>query len=857
MAFDPARFSDEIRGLTGLVPPDSLARFAESSPDPERASTQFLRWLAAMANPAQVLQIVAQSGAITENFFRLLGASHQMGDLCIQNPEMVSLLFEPGSTSVHRSHQLIEEGRRLLSAASSQSHRQDRLRLLNQRNLLRIAFDEIAGIDPLTTCLGVSELATAIIQLSLELAWNSACELITPIPPCPLTIVGFGKLGGSELNFSSDIDLVYVLADDASEQLEKLADRAAVIFGRGMEERMGRGALFRVDLRLRPFGNSGAIVNKWRSVEAYYQRYAEPWERQALIRSRVVAGEGEERWEALRQQTCFARPPSGVEIEQLLSQRSMIETIATGDDLKRGPGGIRDVEFLTQILQLLYGSSHLQTLDALEHLGSLGGITSGDLATLNQGYSFLRRVENRIQLEGNQQRHSLPDSPDDQLRLARSLGFDSYELFVTELNRHRASIRAIFNSVLPSSPEDGHSISGFAMLPELAKDWINSLPEAESFIAAIDQNPESQARIRTLCGRSPALIPEFKNEISISELILTGEILEEAEARDVQFGPDAGKRYRRAKLAHITRWSLDPNGNPSNNLDSITDKLLRTLLGGFPLECVAMGSYASHETTPASDCDLVLFCPEGIRHLEAEQAAQEFIRHIDSLAQEGSGLRVDLRLRPEGRSGLLARTHSGFSNYIQKDMDPWERLACSRHRLIFGSPQSLELVRDAAYGTPLNYERLVSLIEMRNRVVRERVPSSQFGRHLKFSEGMLDDIHWLIYLLEAHQNQAIRPGALTTQQKLAGLRESGALSNDEHAILADAHQIYHRSRWIIELHGWEHNLLPDADDKFDLMLDQLPGKIDRVTFTETILGVRGIFERKMNKLRGEVVHDSD
>ncbi|CAN5258853.1 bifunctional [glutamine synthetase] adenylyltransferase/[glutamine synthetase]-adenylyl-L-tyrosine phosphorylase [soil metagenome] len=308
------------------------------------------------------------------------------------------------------------------------------LRLEKRRRLAQIATCDLCGE------LSLEEVAAALSDLAD--AWLEVC-LTHLHAPAGMAVIGMGKLGGRELNYASDIDLIYVTDEDVPRATKAASSLSAELGGHSPQ-----GQPFRIDLNLRPEGRSGALVRSVEGCIEYYTRWAQPWEHQALIKARLVAGNASVGKEFVDR----TRPlvyPSGVSPERIASIRRMkerIENHAAGSlrshkpdtaDVKLGPGGIRDIEFSVQLLQLVHGGSddlvrRPNTLEAIAALADGGYVAEDDGIALSEAYRWLRRVEHRLQLWQERQVHALPDRESDRTRVARSMGFhDTVDLSAT------------------------------------------------------------------------------------------------------------------------------------------------------------------------------------------------------------------------------------------------------------------------------------------------------------------------------------------------------------------------------------------------------------------------------------------
>ncbi|MDQ3981499.1 MAG: bifunctional [glutamine synthetase] adenylyltransferase/[glutamine synthetase]-adenylyl-L-tyrosine phosphorylase, partial [Actinomycetota bacterium] len=299
------------------------------------------------------------------------------------------------------------------------------LRRAKRIRLLEIAARDLAGEIALEEVgRALADLADACLTACLE-ALDGAGDL---------AVIAMGKLGARELNYSSDIDVMFVATDDPT-AAKPVAERLLHELGDFAPE----GQAFRIDTNLRPEGRSGALVRSLDGYLEYYNRWAKPWEYQALIKARHAAGAHV--GAALVERTRPLVFPAEVSTERVMAVRKMKERVEThaqrsarrgrageSDDVKLGPGGIRDIEFSVQLLQLVHGGTDESvrapaTLDALAALVDGGYVAEDDGAGLAVAYRWLRGIEHRLQLWGERQVHHLPAPDDERARVARVMGF--------------------------------------------------------------------------------------------------------------------------------------------------------------------------------------------------------------------------------------------------------------------------------------------------------------------------------------------------------------------------------------------------------------------------------------------------
>ncbi|SCY24825.1 glutamate-ammonia-ligase adenylyltransferase [Thiohalorhabdus denitrificans] len=344
--------------------------------------------------------------------------------------------------------------------------------------MVRIAFRDLAGwVDFPRTARESTALAEAAVEAVLGFAGGELRPRFgTPRTPdggpATLTVLGMGKLGGGELNFSSDIDLIFAYTADGETDGPRALDNGTYFtrLGRAviqlLSEHTADGFAFRVDMRLRPHGDGGPLAQPLDGMEEYYQVHGREWERYALVKARPIAGDLEqgERLLAELQPFIFRRYLDFGAVEAVRSLKTQIqrqvESRRYRDDLKLGRGGIREIEFIVQAFQLLHGGRHRElrgrgTLATMAALRELELLPAWDLDDLVAAYLFLRRLENHLQMAGDEQTHRLPEEPEALETLARSLDFPDTGAFFDALDSHRDRVQEAFEQTF-AAPQTVH-----------------------------------------------------------------------------------------------------------------------------------------------------------------------------------------------------------------------------------------------------------------------------------------------------------------------------------------------------------------------------------------------------------------
>ncbi len=437
-----------------------LLRALGASPHPDEAFVYLERFLTAAQGPATLARFLAQNPRALEMLVTIFAGSRFLTEILIRYPHYLEWLVRARHLAVPHSPEYFYLAAEAASQeAESPEEKLDALRCYQRWELLRIGACDFFGLmDTPTVTTQLSYLADALVHHVLVIAASR-----TGLPVDGLAVLAFGKLGGQELNYSSDIDLVFLSEAAADYQ------RTAQVLIDGLTRVTGEGFLYRVDMRLRPWGRSGPLVSTPAGYRQYVERHARLWEKQALLKARVVAGNLELGHTFLRevQPLIFSAPPEAVrhDIREMKAriERELRQRGQAWGEVKSGEGSIRDVEFVVQYLQLVHGGTHPQvrspnTLDALDRLAAARLIPSDQHRALTDGYIFLRTVEHYLQLMHNQQTHQLPEGAEELSQLARRLGFEgdrAGEAFLARYQEHSQAIRRIYRAYLEG--EEDHA----------------------------------------------------------------------------------------------------------------------------------------------------------------------------------------------------------------------------------------------------------------------------------------------------------------------------------------------------------------------------------------------------------------
>jgi len=710
-----------------------------------------------------------QLAALIEQFplgeaavLHLLAVSSICATRLTQNPETLLWLFQPEVCLTSRGYaEMLSE---LHALAGDAVAKQDfaPLRFWKRREMTRVALRELANVAPLEETTGeLSQIAEICIRRVFE-HWNAELRQRHGSPKAEFSILALGKLGGGELNHSSDVDLLFLYSEEGQltphisyhEFFNRLGKKILGTFSTPHPA----GSLLRVDLRLRPEGSAGPLARSLDSMENYYAGFGETWERLALIKARGIAGSRELAYEFLRQHQPFIYPKSATPdlLEEIANIKRRIERDVVGQDklhrdVKLGIGGIREIEFIVQALQLINGARHpfLQEpsmLKALRALRELNFLPHEEVLALDGAYRFLRRVEHRLQIEAEQQTHTVPEEPDALGRLARSLRFSSAEDFTAVLQARMGAVRPIFQRIISEAPAELTKINlevfndqkraakalgdlergpgSFHVAPRTRQisrklhpillDWLAKTADPDATLNQFVRFVEAyglRSLLFELLVANPKLLELVVKTFDASRfagdlLIRRPQLLEEI-TRDPTFS-DA-----RPLAEHLRR--LDSLGASAFHLDPVRAYRQRQILRVMLRDVLHSGRQAASKNFRPELSDLAEACLLfTIRLLAGKQltvialgkfgghelsygadldvlfvgddirAAQNLVVNMTQSTSEGTIWALDARLRPEGEKGPLVCPLETYQAYYESRAQLWEIHALTRARPVTG-----------------------------------------------------------------------------------------------------------------------------------------------------------------------------
>lgn len=785
------------------------------------------------------------------------------------------------------------------------------VRMLRKQVMVKLILRDLNGLADLHE---VMQAMTALAEICVQQA--QACLMQTlqarfgsPTgeasgKPQELLIIGMGKLGGGELNVSSDIDLIFVYAEDGE------TDGPRTLSNHEFFTRLGRrlinliseltadGYVFRVDMRLRPYGDSGPLVMGFAALEEYLVSQGREWERYAWIKARVIAPpeNSKSRSTQIVELTRLAQPfifrkyldfgaidsmrKLHAQIRQEVQRRDRLNNI------KLGPGGIREIEFTAQVFQLIRGGRDAglrirPTRQVLQALAANGQLDTQTVADLDAAYIFLRNLEHRLQYLDDQQTQALPEKDEDRQIIAQAMGYADYAALLAELDRHRALVSRQFEQIFgaPQETQDDMQLwregiteaelvahleklgyraavgtaqrllqlragSRYRQLPDISRQRLDklipqfvelsaqhadadatlsrllNLLEAISrravYLAFLAEYPQALQRLTTLVAASgwaseyltqhPALLDELLDAREIYQAPSWPQIDRDLQARIADCTGDAERELevlhhvQQEQIFHLLVMDLQdllPLEKLSDHLSDLADLILRHVLSlcwatarkrhrdDAKFAIIAYGKLGGKELGYASDLDLIFLYDDD--HPDAQEIyarmGQRINAMLGSYTSSGRLYETDLRLRPNGASGLLVSSVAAFAEYQQSQAWVWEHQALTRARFSAGDTQvgaAFESIRRQVLCQPRDLDALRKEILAMRRKMHDGHPNDSELFDIKHDRGGMVDIEFMVqYLVLAYAHR--HPQLTANAGNLALLKmaaEFGLLSAD-------------------------------------------------------------------------------
>lgn len=951
------------RTLSSLSQGDKIERLIKNSSSPTLARSNLLRLIE--AGGSKSLTAVPEQHLLSLS--RLLGGSAYLSDILIrEGKRWPDLFLRQIEVKQKTSSEHLRELVPLLKQESSFDDFCRALRQYKQKQYLRIGARDL--LPSVTVDETMREL-TALAEATLEAAYrfcrsqveNDFGRLCLPGKEQRnrFVILGMGKLGGEELNFSSDIDIIYLYEEDEGESQggakgktfpRQFFTRLAEKITRAMGDVTENGFVFRTDLRLRPLGRNGPLVQSVNSALLYYESWGQCWERSALIKARPVAGDRELGAEFLRdvQPFIYRRYLDFTTVEELRHMKMRIEhELLTPNeqkrDLKLGRGGIREIEFFTQALQLVNGGYEPRirdrnTLGGMALLTRYGYLPAEEKERLSTAYRFLRDVEHKIQMVQEAHTHAIPEGNEQELALARRLGYtkkgsqDARKLFWHDFRKHTRNVRQAFDRLFyeaqkgirkagisgpgelwkdldredlmlddltrlgfsdprtayqsllavrdgePYSPPSArrHQVMrtlGPALLAEITQsafpdralfnlaEFSHRIGARTGFLSLLAENPPTLKLLIDLFANSQFLSDLFLKRPELIDSLIRADLTEPEKTKekmvkeltailsqtdDLEERLDAVRRYRAEEFLRIGLHDLGGTLKLQDVIAQLSDLAAACLEAAFLLSArdmkknfgamrggafavLGMGKLGGREIDYNSDLDLIFIydAPEeassegGVSgrlsvHEYYVRLGQKLITFLSVPTAEGVAYKIDMRLRPSGRSGPLVSSLEAFRHYHRTSSLLWERQALIKARWVAGDrrlgAKAEAIAEGFAYGKGLAPQEVAEIHHLRMRMEKELAQEDQSQFNLKKGRGGMVDIEFLTQMLQlahGHLDRSLRKRG--TLEALKALEEKKLLKKSTYRLLSEGY---------LFLRLLDHRLRLERDQSIDIVVRQ-------------------------------------
>ncbi len=866
LCFGESATAERYERVLALLPGRAaalLANFVTESGNPDQAV--LLMEVLLQRHGAEALAACEASAMALRACVGLFGASAWLGKTLLQNVDLLELFARPMGLIGARTEDEFGAGLEGFRRERPEMALPVVLARYKRREYVRIFVRELLGLASLAEIISeISGLTDVLIECALEQCAGELRERYVGWPemaggrPARFAVLALGKLGGNELNYSSDVDLLY-LCDDSEEAgtigAREFFTRLAQELTATLSEVGVDGPVFRVDLRLRPLGTSGEMVAGRAQALRYYRGVAEDWELQALLKLRVCAGDRELGREFVgavqeliyRDELCLSAIQTAARSLEKI-RRGAVQRRATGVDVKNGAGGLREIEFAVQCLQRVHGGGERWlrssgTMFALQKLHDKGYVGDGEFRELFETYALLRAIEHRLQCRQGVQLHRLPEAEGEQRQLFRSLGDGGVEN-LEELRRRMRSASELCAQVLRLGEETGveqESVRQVGLGAPGAEMLTREVAGRSEALAAVLAAPVGDRARRNLQRfLAAASTGEVRMRAAVESVVwmeralpvfarstLGTEILARypddivALFREVEGGRagTAGDRLRirarRGALRNVGRTVLEGTAvwevlrRYSDGLDGIVRGAMEEIGAPAGFAVFAVGRLGTREVDLISDADLVFVRSAECEPERAEECARALVAMLTGYTREGSIIVVDTRLRPHGGEGELVASTRKLRQYFESEAKGWEAIAFGKMRWIAGDESLAGEVREALSALRRRFAKDAEF-SRKLLAMRRRLEASGGELSFKTGAGALYDIDFLLGLLETRNG--LEAAGMQGVARLERLMERGMLAAAEGGELRDALELFRRADHATRVvEGRSRRWLPESE----------------------------------------------
>ncbi len=816
---------------------NEIEKLVENLPNPE-SSKRFFREF-----PTNQATKLLKNRGLLSDILTISSFSPLLATTILQNQHYIAWIARKrGDTQIPQKDELLESlGRFALT--NSQIETDEQFSDFRRRELLRIYLKDIRNLCTISEITeDLSNLSDAILENALQISTQELNNRYgNPLETdekgrskiAKFCIVALGKLGSNELNYASDIDLLFIYSANGEtsgggtrgtvsnhEYFVKLSEFILKLVGKA----------YRIDMRLRPNGQVGALAISLKDAIRYYKNDAQAWEKQVLIRSRCSAGESAtfKKFHASLENIVFsttATVEDSLKNVRLSKEKINLEKNAeNGFNVKLGRGGIREIEFIAQALQLAYGGKDAwlrvpHTLMSLSRLADRKLISELELTHLFEAYDFLRKLEHRLQMKNGLQTHLVSNDLEKRLLVAKYMLFNDLGSFNEQLSYHTNNVSnvfsrvfsesktknltfetqvsdlsdvalntsqtAILNSIQKSDLEvDDEKTDTLEILSNISPYFSEMIAANPNLIESLPNRLENFVEVSYLEKFSEAINNEntFTQELSILRKTWSRFLLQ------IVFFDIFGK-FTRSEAKRLQTKLAEASIETAILITKREMKRrFQTKLENFSFAVLGLGKLGGKGMDYGSDLDLILVYDDdkptplsNLTHIEFYSKVVEiFVTTLSSITRDGHLYRVDLRLRPDGKNGMLISSKSSFLSYLQNRSAIWELLAYVKLRAISGDLELANFVEKNAREVIHTVAKKLNIDELKTetRRIRKKLEQKQTAKiDIKFGEGGMLDVYFAMRFLQLKDNIPDDSVNRSTLFMLKKLFDFGSLSN--------------------------------------------------------------------------------
>jgi len=776
---------------------------------------------------------------LVEVLIALSASSNYLTDIIVRNPEFIYLVFTEnflnGKLEREKLDKEISGGiNRFKSFDAKVGH----IKFLKRKYLLKIGLKDILHLCSFEDTIDeISTLAYSINSNLFDLCYNSICTANNAeIKNNSYVLISLGKMGGNELNYSSDIDLMLFfnknskIKNTKKDYYEILYDSIQLYTSTASSITEG-GFLYRVDFRLRPDGNSSPLCRSLNDTITYYETRGELWEKQMLIKANFLSGDRKlyDTFDSFRRSHIFATSASSSPLEKIKRMKQEIEKHHPEEsNVKTFWGGIRDIEFSVQALQLLNGKKDKKlqspnTLETIKALSEFKIFTKDEAEEFNDAYIFFRRIEHFLQLMNNKQTHQIPNDANAQNQLRNYLGFSDTKSFENTLLKHRRNVRNTFNSIFGESENneselnsatinffdkkraeknlnflrlgtglaiqksfDTRTIELFTKVEKTLMDYLSSsyAPDKalENFVKLINaskmpsilysefQNKIFFKRILTVCEKSQIAIDLLVFNKSLIDLLISRKVFVK-NITDIL----NDLKFDELKFILAVQFALDLIN--AKNLSLYLSRYYRISLAQISSQLkvdtefflAGLGSFGISEMNFNSDVDLIVVVDKITDRSKLEKKFQHFLKNAK---EKFPNTDIDFRLRPEGKNSYLVWDIKNYEHYLTKRAGVWEFQTLMKISFLFGDEKLFEQFKKIIIDKILQFDKKVLLQKINEMHKKSAGMISGSGQNIFDLKRSIGGFQTIDYLIQSFifMNDDLIPDAIGKDQ-ISNLQE--------------------------------------------------------------------------------------